>query len=79
MSTKHKKVCMTLNYFELLLVLASEVTGCVTIFTFAYLIGIPNGIQNYAVGLKFWAIIAGIIKYKLKIKKMAKKHDRIVL
>ena len=70
---------MTLNYIEHLLVLASETTGLVTIFTFASLIGIPNGIENSAVGLKICAIIAGIIKYKSIIKKIEKKHDRIVL
>ena len=70
---------MTLNYIEHLLVLASETTGLVTIFTFASLIGTPNGIENSAVGLKICAVIAGIIKYKSIIKKMEKKHDRIVL
>ena len=70
---------MTLNYIEHLLVLASETTGLVTIFTSAFLIGIPNGIENSAVGLKICAIIAGIIMYESIIKKMEKKHDRIVL
>ena len=70
---------MTLNYIEHLLVLASEATGLITIFTSASLIGIPNGIENSAVGLKICAIIAGIIMYKSIIKKMEKKHDRIVL
>ena len=50
LSKKHKDVCMTLNCVEHLLILASTVTGCVFISTFAYLVGIPVGIENSAVG-----------------------------
>ena len=51
MSKKHKKVCATLNYIEDFLILASTITGCVSTFDFASLIGIPIGITSSAIGL----------------------------
>ena len=44
MSKKHKKVCTTLNYIELILVLASTITECISISAFTSLIGIPIGV-----------------------------------
>ena len=32
MSRKHKKVCITPNYVEHFLILASTITGCISIF-----------------------------------------------
>ena len=52
MSKKHKKVYRVLNYVEQLLILASTVTGCVSIFGFASLVDIPKGITTSAIGLK---------------------------
>ena len=43
-STKHKKVCKTLNYIEHLLIFASTVTGCISISAFVSLICIRVGI-----------------------------------
>ena len=43
MSTKHKKVFTVLNYIEHLLILASNVTECVSVSIFASLVGIPVG------------------------------------
>ena len=77
MSKKHKKVCITLNYIEHFLILASTITGCISISAFS--IGIPIGITSSAVGLKNCAIAAGIKKYKSIIKKKKKKHDKIIL
>ena len=51
MSKKHKKFCMTLNYIEYLLILASVVTGCVSISAFSSLVGVPIGITSSAVEL----------------------------
>ena len=51
MSKKHKKVWAVLNYMEHLLVLASVITGCVSISGFGSLVGIPKG--TYLVGLKY--------------------------
>ena len=79
MSKKHKKIFATLNYIEHFHILASTITGCVSISAFASLIGIPIGITSSAIGLKICAITAGIKKYKSIIKKKKKKHDKIVL
>ena len=77
MSNKHKKIFTTLNYIEYFPILASTVTGCISISAFASLVGIPIGIASSAIGLKICAITAGIKKYKSIIKK--KKHDKIIL
>ena len=63
MSRKHKKVCKTLNCIEHFLILASTVTGCISISGFASLLGIPIGIASSAIGLKICAIASGIKKY----------------
>ena len=78
MSKKHKKVCTTLNYIECFFVLASTITGCISISDFASLIGIPLRTTSSEIGLKICAITAGIKKYKPIIKKKKKKHDKIV-
>ena len=75
---KQKKVCTTLNYIEKFLILASTITGCISISAFASLLGIPVGITSSAIWLKICAIAAGIKKYKSLIKKKKKKHDNIV-
>ena len=62
MGKKRKKVCTALNNIEYLLILASTVTGRVSIFTFASLVGIPIGIASSALGLKFFAITSGVKK-----------------
>ena len=79
MSKKHEKVCTTLNYFQHSLILASTITGYISISVFASLLGIPIGITSSAVGLKICAITARIKKYKSINKKQKKKHDKIVL
>ena len=79
MSRKHKQVCTTLNYVEHFLILASKITGYISISAFASLIGIPLGITRSAIGLNICAITAGIKNYKSVIKKNKKKHDKIVL
>ena len=73
MSIKHKKICTTLNYIEHFLLLASTITGCVSISAFASLIGITIGTTSSVIGLKICAITAGIKKYKSIIKKKKKK------
>ena len=69
MNRKHKKVCTNLNYIEHFLILASTVTGFISISTFTSLIGIPIGITSSAIGLKICVIVAGIKKYKSIIMK----------
>ena len=51
-SKKHKKICTNLNYIEHFLILASTITGCISISAFASLIGIPIEITSSAIGLK---------------------------
>ena len=68
-SKKHKKVCTTLNYIQHFLILASTITGCVSISDFASLASTPIGISSSAIWLKGFAVIAAIKKYKSIIKK----------
>ena len=72
-SRKHKKVFTNLNYIEHFLILAPAITGCISISAFASTLGIPIGITNSVIRLKFCAIAAGIKKYKSIIKK-TKNH-----
>ena len=60
MSRKYKKICTTLNYIEESLILASTITGWVSISAFASLFGIPIQITSSAIRLKIRAIAAGI-------------------
>ena len=78
MSKKHEKVCTTLNCIEHFPVLVSTVTGCVSIFAFASLVGIPIGITSSAIGLKVCGNTARIKKCKSIIKKKKNKHYKIV-
>ena len=77
MSKKYKEVYSILNYIEHLLILISTVTGCISISSFASLVGIPIGITSFAIQLKICIITAGIKKYKPMIKKKKRKHDKI--
>ena len=79
MSRKHKKVCTTLNHVEHFLILASTITGCISISACPSLLGIPIGVTSSAIGLKPYAITAGIKRYKSIIKKKKQKHDKMVL
>ena len=73
MRKKHKKICTTLNCIENFLILASTITGCISISPFTSLIGIPVGITSSATGLKICAIAEGVKKYKSIIEKKKKK------
>ena len=79
MSKKHKKVYTALNYMEHFLILASTITGCISISAFASLLGIPVGNTSSAIGLTICAIAAGIKKYKSIFKKKENKQDKIIL
>ena len=46
MSEKYKKTCKYLNYVENVLILASAVTGCVSISPFASIVAIPACVTN---------------------------------
>ena len=58
-------------------ILASTITGYISISAFASLVRISIGITNSETGLKICAMTAGIKKYKSIIKKEKKKHDKI--
>ena len=79
MSRRYNKVCATPNYIEHFLILASTITGCISISAFATLLGIPIWIASSAIGLKLCVIAAGIKKYQPIIKKKKKNHDKIAL
>ena len=53
MSREHKKVCATLKYIEGVFILASTITGCISIPSFASLLGIPIGLQVLQLDQKF--------------------------
>ena len=78
-SRKHTKVCTTINYIKHFLVLASKITGCISIYAFASLLGIPIGITSSEIRLKVCAKAAGIKKNKSIIKKKKKNHLKVVL
>ena len=59
---KEKKVCRILKYTEHLLILASTLSGCVSIFSVASLIGVPVGMSSSAIIKKF-----SVMLYELKI------------
>ena len=79
MSKKLKIVFRVLNYIDHLLTVTSTFTGCVSIFTFASLVGIPIGIAISTTELRTCLTTAGIKKYKSIIKKKKKKREEIVL
>ena len=61
------------------LIVISTITGCISISAFASITVILIGIASSTIGLKICVITAGIKKFKSKIKKKKKKHDKIVL
>ena len=67
-----------LNYIENFLILASSITGCVSISVFTFLLGILIGIKSSVIGLTFCARTAGIKECKWIIKKNKKNHDKII-
>ena len=78
MSEQYKKTSYYLNYVENLLIVASTVTGCISISAFASLVCVPVSITSSVSGIYICAITAGIKKYKSIIKKK-KKHGKTVL
>ena len=69
----NSKLCWIIFY------LISTITWCVSISTFASLVGIHIKITSSAIWLKVCAITAGIKKYRSTIKKKKRKHDKILL
>ena len=69
MGKTYKNAWATINYIEHYLILASAITGCISISASAFLLDIPIGITSSATGLKICAIATGIKKYISIIKK----------
>ena len=59
MSKKHKKVYTALNYIKHFLIVATTVTGCVSISAFSSLVVIQAQFTSFAIGLKIYAITSG--------------------
>ena len=59
MSRTYRKVCITLNYIEHILILTSTITSCILISAFTSLFGIPIEIKSSEIGLKICAIATG--------------------
>ena len=68
-----------MSNFDHSLTVISTITGCISISSFASLVGILIEIGSSTIGLTICVITAGIKKYKSIIKKKRKKHDKIVL
>ena len=49
MIRKHTKVSTTLHYIEHFLILASTITGCISISAFTSLLDIPTGVTSSAI------------------------------
>ena len=62
-----------------LLILASTVTGLVSISAFTSLVCIAVGISSYAIGINICLITAGIKKDKGIINKKKKRHKIVLL
>ena len=77
MNEKYEKTCKYLNFVNDLLILASTGTICVSFSVFASLVCLLVVITSLVVGIKLFAMTAGIKKYKSIIKK--KKHNKKVL
>ena len=61
-SKKHKMICTTLNYIEHFLVVASTITGYVSISTFASLLGITMQTESSAIKINICTKTPGIKK-----------------
>ena len=69
---KSKMICKISNYTEYLLILASAVTGFVSISAFAFLVGVPASTASSEAAIKICVITAGIKKCKSIIKRKEK-------
>ena len=65
--------------FKHFLVFISAVNSCVAISIFTSLVSGSVGIVSSAVEIKIYEITAEIKSYKSIIKKLKKRHDKIVL
>ena len=64
-----KEGCTTLNYVVHIVILVFTITDMFWFLLLLFLLGVPIGITNSAIGLKICATTARIEKYKSIIKK----------
>ena len=76
---KQEKVFRISDYTENLLILASTVTGCVSISAIASLVVTSVGIASSTALIKICAITARIKSYMWRISIKKKKHEKIIL
>ena len=76
MCRRHKKVCITLNYIEHFLILASTIIGCILVSALLLWLAFLQELQVFVIGLKICAIAAGIKMCKSIIIKKKNKHDK---
>ena len=75
-SKKHKKTCANLDYTEHLLILASRVSGCISISPVASLVSIPVDIASSAVELKTCATTAELKRISQLLRQ--KKKEKMI-
>ena len=73
MGRKHKMVCTNSNYTGHFLISGFPINGCISIYSFASLLGITSSV----IGLKTCVIAATTRKYKSIIKKKKNKLKSI--
>ena len=61
------------------LILASAITGCISIFDFTSFIVFPIEITSCTIGLKIYVVTAEIKKYQSINERKKNKHDKILL
>ena len=61
------------------LILASAITGCISIFDFTSFIVFLIGITSCTIGLKIYVVTAEIKKYQSINERKKNKHDKILL
>ena len=78
-SRKHNKFCITLKHIEHFLILASAITGCISISAFHPFLVISIAFTGYPTALKICAIASRIKQYKSIVKKKKNTRNKKVL
>ena len=76
---RSKKISTIVNYTQHFLLLASTITVCISIATFASLGDIPIVVTSSAVGLKTCAITAGTKTHKSIVKNRRRNMIKKIL
>ena len=79
MSDKQKKTHKCLTFVENLLIISSQLPGCVSISAFVSFFCLPVGITCSVIVTNICAVTARTNKYKSIIKKKTKKDNKKIL